>query len=79
MVKISTRLVCLCKAMPAPADGELGAWSAQLAPDLSAPTMPSSFGRAPGATGFSGMDRTQIIDEELNAVAARRYQPEPLE
>jgi signal transduction histidine kinase len=32
--------------------------------------MLGSFGRAPGATGFSGMDRTQIIDEELNAVAA---------
>jgi signal transduction histidine kinase len=32
--------------------------------------MLGSFGGAPGATGFSGMDRTQIIDEELNAVAA---------
>lgn len=36
-----------------------------------APTMRSSLlGRATGATGFSDMARTKIIDEELNAVAA---------
>ena len=41
------------------------------------PTMPGSLPAAPVAAGFSSMARTQIIDEELNAVAAHLRQQRP--